>query len=351
MALSVEKQIKYWGIVACLLILILWFFGNVLLPFILGAVVAYFLNPVAEKLESRGLSRAAATGAITLTLVLILIAVALLVIPAFISQATSLFESGPDLANSFSNWLSKTFPALFNEYSTLQSLISSSGDVIKQTGGDIVKTALNSVASVMDIIMLFIIAPVVAVYLLLDWKRLTRSIDELLPREHAPVIRSLMKKTDHKLSGFIRGTGTVCLILGVYYSISLMLVGLQFGLVVGLAAGLISFIPYLGAILGGALAMGLALFQFWNDWVSIALVLGIFVFGQAIEGNFITPKLVGNSVGLHPVWLIMSLSVFGSAFGFLGLLVAVPIAAILGVLTHFFKNKYKQSTLYTGNDK
>ena len=125
-----------------------------------------------------------------------------------------------------------------------------------------------------------------------------------------------------------------------------MLVGLKFGLVVGFAAGLISFIPYLGAILGGLLALGLALFQFWNEWISVAMVVGIFVFGQAVEGNFITPKLVGDSVGLHPVWLIMSLSIFGSLFGFLGLLVAVPLAAIIGVLIRFFIDKYKHSDLY-----
>ena len=133
-----------------------------------------------------------------------------------------------------------------------------------------------------------------------------------------------------------------------YYAIALMLVGLQFGLVVGFVAGLITFIPYLGALIGGALAIGLGLFQFWGDWVSLGLVAGIFVVGQVIEGNFLTPKLVGNSVGLHPVWLILALSVFGTLFGFVGMLVAVPVAAALGVVTRFAVQQYQDSLLYRG---
>ncbi len=148
---------------------------------------------------------------------------------------------------------------------------------------------------------------------------------------------------------FVRGMGTVCLILGSYYAVALMLVGLQFGLVVGAFAGLITFIPYVGALLGGALAIGLALFQFWGDWVSIGIVAGIFVIGQVVEGNLLTPKLVGSSVGLHPVWLLLALAVFGALFGFIGMLVAVPVAAALGVLARFAVRHYMSSPLYTGS--
>jgi len=148
----------------------------------------------------------------------------------------------------------------------------------------------------------------------------------------------------------VRGMGTVCLILGTYYAVALMLVGLQFGLVVGFVAGLVTFIPYLGALIGGALAIGLALFQFWGDWVSIGLVAGIFVLGQIVEGNLLTPKLVGNSVGLHPVWLLLALSVFGTLFGFVGLLVAVPVAAAIGVIARFATARYRESVLYKGRE-
>jgi predicted PurR-regulated permease PerM len=196
---------------------------------------------------------------------------------------------------------------------------------------------------------LFILTPVVAVYLLLDWDRMIANIDRLLPREHAPVIRRLAGQIDRTLAAFIRGMGTVCLILGTYYAVALMLVGLQFGLVIGFVAGLVTFIPYLGALIGGALAIGLALFQFWGDWITIGIVAGIFAIGQIIEGNFLTPKLVGNSVGLHPVWLILALSVFGALFGFVGMLIAVPVAAAMGVLTRFGVEQYQQSLLYKGS--
>jgi predicted PurR-regulated permease PerM len=190
--------------------------------------------------------------------------------------------------------------------------------------------------------------PVVAFYLLYDWDRMVGEIDTLLPRDYAPVIRKLAADIDRTLASFVRGMGTVCLILGTFYAVALMLVGLQFGLVVGAVAGLITFIPYLGSLLGGGLAIGLALFQFWGDWVSIALVAGIFVLGQVVEGNFLTPKLVGNSVGLHPVWLIFALAAFGALFGFVGLLVAVPVAAAIGVLARFAISQYKDSRLYRG---
>ena len=152
------------------------------------------------------------------------------------------------------------------------------------------------------------------------------------------------------LAGFVRGQVSVCLILGTFYAVALMAARLQFGLVVGAIAGFITFIPYVGSLVGGTLAIGLALFQFWGDWLNIGVVAGIFAFGQFIEGNVITPKLVGQSVGLHPVWLIFALSAFGTLFGFVGMLVAVPVAAALGVMTRFAISRYMESRLYQGLD-
>jgi predicted PurR-regulated permease PerM len=172
-----------------------------------------------------------------------------------------------------------------------------------------------------------------------------------LPRDHAPTIRRLAADIDKTLASFVRGMGTVCLILGTYYAVSLMIVGLNFGLVVGFIAGLVTFIPYLGALIGGAFAIGLALFQFWGDWLQVGLVAAIFAIGQMIEGNVLTPKLVGKSVGLHPVWLLLALSVFGALFGFVGMLVAVPVAASIGVLARFVTGQYMSSTLYKGRSE
>lgn len=348
MALPIRDQLKYWGVAGGIFLVILWFTGDVLLPFLIGAAIAYFLDPVADKLESLGLSRAMATVVITLVAILIFALMLLLVMPTLINQAINLFEVAPELGRNFINFVTDKFPALLEKGSTLRGTITSIAATVQERGGELVNTAISSAASLINILILFVIVPVVAVYLLLDWDRMVAHIDSLLPRDHAPTIRKLAAEIDSTLAGFIRGMGTVCLILGTYYAVALMLVGLQFGLVVGFIAGLVTFIPYLGAVLGGALAIGLALFQFWGDWVSIGLVAAIFVLGQTIEGNFLTPKLVGDSVGLHPVWLILALSVFGSLFGFVGMLAAVPIAASLGVVARFATHQYRDSELYKG---
>ena len=348
MALPVKEQAKYWGIAAAVFMLALWWLGDVIMPFLLVGAVAYFLDPVADRLERLGLSRAMATAVITLAAVMIFIILALAVIPQIIQQAIQLVDSAPQVFRRLQGFLAERFPDLLVEGSTLRQSITALGETIQSKGGELMNTALSSAATLINIVMLFVIVPVVAFYLLFDWDRMVAKVDSMLPRDHRHTIRALARDIDRTLAGFIRGMGTVCLILGTYYALALMLVGLQFGMVVGALAGLLTFIPYVGALIGGALAIGLALFQFWGDWVSIGLVVAIFVSGQVIEGNVLTPKLVGSSVGLHPVWLIFALSAFGSLFGFVGMLAAVPVAAALGVLARFGIERYKESQLYRG---
>lgn len=348
MALPVRMQLKYWGIAAAVFAVMLWFLGDVLLPFVLGSAIAYFLDPVADRLERAGLSRAGATATITVAAILIFVILALAVVPALVEQTTQLVETAPDLFRNLQTFLTTHFPEMMTEGNPVRETLVSLGDTVKERGGELMNTVLTSAASVINILMLFVIVPVVAVYMLLDWDNMVARVDDLLPRDHAPTIRHLARQIDDTLAGFIRGMGSVCLILGSYYAVSLWLVGLNFGLVAGVIAGLLTFIPYVGAIVGGGLAIGLALFQFWGEWVWIAAVAGIFVLGQFLEGNFLTPKLVGESVGLHPVWLILALSVFGSLFGFIGMLVAVPVAAAIGVVIRFVVDQYKESRLYTG---
>ncbi|MDU8913229.1 AI-2E family transporter [Aestuariicoccus sp. MJ-SS9] len=348
MALPVLEQLKYWGVALAVFAVTLWFLGDVLLPFVLGGAIAYFLDPVADRLERMGLSRGAATGVITIAAIVIFVIMALSVVPALIQQTLQLFNTAPQLFRDLQAFLTESFPSVMVEDSAVRQTLVGIGDTIRERGGQLLETALNSAASLINIVLLFVIVPVVAVYLLLDWDNMTARIDELLPRDHAPTIRILATEIDRTLAGFIRGMGSVCLILGTYYALALWLVGLQFGLVVGVVAGILTFIPYVGAIVGGALAIGLALFQFWGDWGWIVAVAVIFQIGQLLEGNVLTPKLVGNSVGLHPVWLILALSVFGSLFGFVGMLVAVPLAASLGVLIRFLIRQYRDSRLYRG---
>jgi predicted PurR-regulated permease PerM len=348
MALPVEKQLRYWGIAAAVFLVVLWFLGNVILPFVLGGAIAYCLDPVADRLQRLGLNRALATTLITLVAVVFFVVMALAVVPALVRQAVALVNMAPTLASELQDFLTQRFPSLMDQNSVVRQSLEGLAELIRARGGALVEGVLSSALSLLNVLLLVFIVPVVAFYLLLDWDDMVARIDELLPLDYAPVIRRLGYQIDRTLASFIRGQGTVMIILGTYYAIALMLAGLQFGLVVGAVAGLISFIPYVGAIVGGGLALGLALFQFWGTWWMIAIIAAIFFAGQMLEGNFLTPKLVGGSVGLHPVWLLFALSVFGSLFGFVGLLLAVPIAASLGVIARFALESYKAGLLYRG---
>lgn len=348
MSLSARDQLKYWGIAALVFAVVLWFLGDVLLPFVLGMAIAYLLDPVADRLQRWGLSRGAATAVITVGAILVFVLAALVLIPALVAQTIDLIDLAPKLLSRLQDFLAQHFPNALDEGAPAREALNSIGQTIKERGPQLFETVLGSLGSFINVMVLLVIVPVVAVYMLLDWDRMTARIDALLPRDHAPVVRRLARDIDASLSGFIRGMGTVCLILGIYYAVALMVVGLQFGLVVGFIAGLLTFIPYLGAMIGGVLAIGLALFQFWGEWWWIAAVAVIFLLGQFAEGNFLTPKLVGDSVGLHPVWLILALSVFGALFGFVGMLVAVPLMAALGVIARFGVDQYLDSSLYGG---
>ncbi|MCA8880188.1 MAG: AI-2E family transporter [Rhodobacteraceae bacterium] len=350
MALPVEKQLRYWGIAAAVVLLVLWLLGNVLLPFVLGAAVAYLLDPIADRLERLGLSRTFAVAIISVAFLLLVIFVALAIVPTLVRQSIDLVNSAPDLLRNLRTFLDAHVPGGINPESAVGGTLASVGDSIKTKGVELLNTVVSSAVSFVNLIILFFIVPVVSVYLLIDWDHLVARIDKLLPRDHAPVIRDLAGQIDRTLASFIRGQGLVCLIQGSFYAIALMAAGLNFGMVIGAVAGLLTFIPMVGSIVGGVLAIGLAAFQFWGDWLQIALIAGIFFFGQIVEGNFLTPKLVGSSVGLHPVWLLLALSVFGTLFGFVGMLVAVPLAASLGVLVRFATSEYLDSRLYRGHE-
>ena len=350
MALPIKDQLRYWGIASAITVLVLWFLGDVILPFVLGAALAYFLDPVADKLETWGFGRLLAVIIISLVALLLFVIAAILLIPSLINQAALLAETVPKLISNLQAWLAERFPDMGDENSTVRQSLSQIADVVQERGGDVLNRLFSSALGLINVVVLSFLVPVVTFYLLLDWDRITARVDDLLPRDHAPVIRGIAGDINRVLSSFIRGQGTVCLIMACFYSITLLAVGLNSGLVVGFLAGLISFIPYVGALVGGVLAIGLAIFQFWGEWWWIGAVVAIFFMGQFLEGNFLTPNLVGGSVGLHPVWLIFALSVFGLLFGFVGMLVAVPVAAAIGVLARFLIAEYRKSLLYLGQE-
>lgn len=348
MALPVKQQITYWGIAAAVFFLLMWFLGQVLLPFVVGGAIAYILDPLADRLEERGFSRIWATVVIFVLAVLAFLLVLLLVLPMLIGQVIALVQAAPGLYETVRDALLERFPSLIQEESAARQTIADILEGARSQIGNVLSSVLSSAGAAINGVVILVVAPVVAFYMLLDWDRMIEKIDDLLPRDHAPVIRQLASEIDRTLASFVRGQGTVCLILGTFYAIALMVIGLQFGLVVGLVAGLLTFIPYVGALVGGVLSVGLALFQFWGEWWWIAAVAIIFMIGQAVEGNILTPNLVGSSVGLHPVWLLFALAGFGTLFGFVGMLVAVPVAAMIGVLVRYGISEYRQGLLYRG---
>lgn len=348
MAVSARRQAQFWGIGFVTLALVLWLLGSTLLPFLLGAGMAYFLDPIADRLENIGLNRVAATSVIAVTVVVAFAAALLFAVPALIEQVQGLVTALPTYIEQLTTVLGRRYPELFGEHSLLMRNLGEIEAALRDNGLTVANQVLAGSLEVLNFVFLLVVAPVVAFYLLLDWDRMVARINAILPRAHAPTIRRLAREIDVVLAGFVRGQLTVCLVLGAYYAVALMAIGLQFGFLIGMTAGLIAFIPYVGSVVGLTLSVGIALFQFWDDKIWIAVTLGIFLFGQFVEGNVLQPNLVGKSVGLHPVWLLLALSVFGALFGFTGLLVAVPVAAALGVIGRFLLERYMESPIYTG---
>lgn len=348
MALSVGEQVRWWTVGAVVLVVFFWIMSGVMLPFLAGAALAYFLDPAADRLEARGLSRTAATAVITVVMGGLFVAVLLLLIPAFVNQAQAFIEQAPVYADAVRNFVQTRYPAMLEPGSPLAQGLDSLRGRADEWSMQAVKSAWTGGLAVIDFVTLLVITPVVAFYLLMDWDRLTGKIDGWVPRDHVGTVRKVASDIDGVLAGFVRGQLTVCAILGAFYAVALMIAGLQFGMVIGLFAGLISFIPFIGSIVGGLLSVGVALFQFWDEPLMILAVVGIFLVGQAVEGNYLTPKLVGGSVGLHPVALMFALSAFGSLLGFTGMLIAVPTAAAIGVVGRFAIDQYTSGRLYQG---
>ncbi|HWD13721.1 MAG TPA: AI-2E family transporter [Pseudochrobactrum sp.] len=352
---TVRKQAFFWMFATIVFILFLTVFSSILLPFVAGLALAYFLDPVADRLERFGMSRLVATCVILITFVVILVLGLIIIVPVLVTQMAEFISKFPGyftqlqalIAHQDSEWLQKY---LGINSSVIQDNLSG---FLKQGAGfltTLLQSLWNSGKSLIDIAGLFVVTPVVAFYMLLDWDRMVNTIDSWVPRDHVKTVRQIAREMNDAIAGFIRGQGTLCLILGTFYAIGLTLTGLNFGLLIGLFAGLISFIPYIGSIVGLVLAIGVALVQFWPDWVMVVIVACVFFAGQFIEGNILQPKLVGKSVGLHPVWLMFALFAFGSFLGFTGMLIAVPAAAAVGVLVRFAIGRYLESPMYKSSN-
>jgi predicted PurR-regulated permease PerM len=346
------RQLSFWlgALAAC--ILLLWLLSAILLPFIAGLAIAYLLRPVTDRIEGLGVNRVIAALFIIMLVVVAFVYLILLVAPILGGQLTSFIGTIPGyvgklqhlLSDQSRPWVQKLVGAGFNPEQSI-------GDLVTQGVGWLT-TFLQSLWSggraLVSLFSLVVVTPVVAFYLLYDWHRMVRTVDAWIPLHQRDTVHELAREIDAAISGFVRGQTTVCLVLGSFYAVALTLSGLNFGLLIGLISGLITFIPYVGSMTGLVLAVGVAVAQFWPDYGSVLIVLGIFLVGQFLEGNVLSPKLVGESVGLHPVWIIFALLAFGYLFGFVGLMVAVPLAATIGVLARFALRRYLQSSFYTG---
>ncbi len=349
-----KRQIIFWVGAVVSFGLFLYIFSSILLPFVVGMTLAYFLDPVADRLERLGLSRMLATLVILISFIVIFVLALMIFVPILVSQLSDFAVRLPGyisqlqalIASQNAEWIKKVIGV---DASVLKNGL---GSLVSQ-GAGIVSTLLTSIWSssktIIDIGGLFVVTPVVAFYTLYDWDRMVAKVDDWIPRDHLPTVRAIFGEINTAIAGFVRGQGTLCIILGLMYAGGLTVVGLNFALLIGLFAGLISFIPYVGSLVGLVLALGVAIVQFWPDWLMVGAVALVFVIGQFIEGNILQPKLVGQSVGLHPVWLMFALFAFGALFGFVGLMVAVPAAAAVGVLVRFAISRYMASPLYRGH--
>ncbi|NBB82203.1 MAG: AI-2E family transporter [Alphaproteobacteria bacterium] len=350
--MNTAQQIRFWLIGFLIFGLVVWLLRGVLMPFVAGMAIAYLLDPVADRLEGLRLPRWLAATVVLLVFFLVLISAVVLLIPIIEAQVVQFIDALPAYRDELEARIAPLYEALRSQVATedfeqLRSAIGNyAGDVMGWVGS-VAGGIWRGGMAVIDIVSLLVITPIVAFYLLRDWDKMVARIDSYLPRHSLDTLRSLAREVDRTLAGFIRGQGTVCVILGTFYAVSLAIAGLNFGIVVGLLAGLISFIPYVGSITGFVAAMAIALVQF-DNWVMWGVIAGIFLFGQAVEGNILTPRLVGGSVGLHPVWVMFALLAGASLFGFTGILIAVPVAAVIGVLTRFGLRQYVASRYFRG---
>lgn len=347
---------RFWLAAAAVFLLILWLLNDILLPFVVGMVVAYFLDPVVARLQRLGLSRTMATTAVTIVAVLLTVGVAMAILPPLLGQVEALIVKAPEYVAKASMRIQPLIEPLREKLGlqplSIQDLQAEAaqwaGKALAMVGGVAGQVAQRGVALI-NLLGLLFITPVVTFYMLRDWEKVVAAIDNGLPLDHADTIRKLARESNAAIAGYVRGQALVCLCLGSIYAVGLSLAGLQFGLVIGLIAGAISFIPFVGTFVGAVMAIGMALVQFPPDWIGVVKVAAVFLFGQTMEGNVLSPKLVGDRVGLHPVWIMFALLAGGSLFGFVGILVAVPTAAVIGVIVRHLLGRYRESAIYRGN--
>lgn len=351
--MTFTRPMAFWSAALAALVALVWLLHEILLPFVAGMVLGYLLDPLANRIERLGIGRLAAAILIIGLCGFAIVFLLILMAPLLIGQLAAFVEQLPDflsrlhalVTDSNRPWLTKIVGASLGE----QNL----SDATKQASTAALLFLHSLMAggqALLSAFWLLVITPVVAFYMIYDWQRIIATVDGWLPRTYADTIRTLAREIDAAIAGFIRGQTAICLIIASLYSVGLTMIGLNYGLLIGATAGFLSFIPYVGSLTGLVLAVGVALAQFWPDAVSILSVIGICIVCQFLEDYVLAPALVGSIIGLHPLWLMFSLFAFGYLFGFVGLLLAVPMAAAIAVLIRFALRQYLASSLYSGTE-
>jgi predicted PurR-regulated permease PerM len=352
--MNVSRPIAFWITMLAAVIAAVVLLREILLPFVAGMVLAYLIDPLATRLERLGMNRLIATLAIVVGFIVGVVALVLLALPIIVRELEFFIESFPlyvrqlqSLATDPSRpWISKILGEGLGEAE------KSFGELTTLAAGWVaafLHSAWSGGRALISVFSLAVVTPIVACYLIYDWNRMISVVDNWVPPTQRDTVRALAREIDDTIGGFVRGQSVICLILVVYYAAALMLIGVKHGILIGLAAGLISFIPYLGSLTGLLVATCVAIAQFWPNWGLILLVPLVFVVGQSIADYALAPYLVGRRVHLNPVWVMFALFAFGYLFGFVGLLIAVPLAAAVGVLVRFALAQYYASPLYAAS--
>ncbi len=350
MAVSAKTYFIFWCSALALFLGFVWLFNDILTPFVLGVVIAYLLNPLIKRFSRKGIKRTTGAAIVTVLFYSLLIILIVVIAPIIAKESADLIDKMPEymdklfkLAAPYTIWFQENIGA--NYIADAKEFMKENASKILSISGGLAGGIAAGGQAVIGMATILILTPLVSFFMMREWPAITDWVEDLIPRQHEQMIQDIIKQIDVKLSGFIRGQLTVAFLLGLIYAIALTVAGLNYGFLIGITAGVLSIIPLVGSTVGLLISVAVAWFQ-TGELTYVGIIAAIFIVGQIVEGNILSPKLLGDSVGLHPLWILFALMAGGALFGILGMLLAVPVAAVVGVLGGFAIMQYKKTPLY-----
>ncbi len=358
--MTLKMHLFFWSSLLLVFLGFVWVFGDVLMPFVLGFAIAYLLNPLLIKMDRWGVKRKLAVLLILTVFLLFITALVAVIMPVLAKEAIEFIDALPEYVSQIWAWI-QPYSLMLQEKigaDDIEQIRAGAQSYLTGAlgaGKNVLSGLVNGGQALASFTITLIFTPIVAYFVMKEWVAITNWLEDMMPEHSRDTIKGLLKEIDSKIAGFIRGQLSVCAVLGLFYAIALSVAGLKYGFFIGLMAGVLSIVPMVGTIIGFVVSVMVALIQVYDpvtmsvDWQLVGIVIAIFIIGQILEGNVLTPKLIGDSVGLHPLWVMFALLAGGALFGILGMLIAVPVAAIAGVLISFAIIKYKSSCYYKSN--